>query len=213
MLCFLFASAHALPSLAPDGPGDKIRAMAPAQHHCDEDRECSEDWEPRQDMFRAGWMHPMLSDADAKKMSAQEADATGPPDCVSAGCAKGKCSYGSCCCMTQKADYSAVRQNWIHALAQRMAEARERFPAAQRDAVPLDQLLPRQVSDSTTACPPGALAAPRTPALHTASSSAPPRAGGCQLWPGSLRHGLGVGGGWDFERAHDGGAEEGKRTG
>ena len=85
MLCFLFASAHALPSLAPDGPGDKIRAMAPAQHHCDEDRECSEDWEPRQDMFRAGWMHPMLSDADAKKMSAQEADATGPPDCVSAG--------------------------------------------------------------------------------------------------------------------------------
>ena len=79
------ALTAALPGL-PGGAGDQVREMGPAEHHCDVDRECSADWEPRQDMFRAGWMHQMLSEEQAKKKSKEESKNQKPPKCVSPGC-------------------------------------------------------------------------------------------------------------------------------
>ena len=180
----LLALLAALSSGHPLAPGDggKVREMGPAEHTCDVDRECSEDWEPRHDMFRAAWMHPMLSDEDAKKASAADVKNNGPPKCVSPGCVTGTCSYGYSCCTTKRADYEAVRANWVKALASRLKEARDKYPPQQRPHVPLPQLLPNSLSESSTACGPG----------------------GCELWPHAGIHGVGMGSGQDFERRSTG---------
>jgi len=186
----LLWAAHPALSSVPGGDGGKVRGMGPAEHTCDVDRECSEDWEPRHDMFRSAWLHPMMSDADAKKASASDVKNNGPPKCVSPGCATGTCSYGMCCCTTKRADYEATRANWVQAIAHRLKETRDKYPPQLRPHVPLPQLLPNILSESSTACAPG----------------------GCELWPHAGIHGVGMGSGQDFERRSPGAQDASTRA-